>query len=283
LKEDDEEITSNPEMAEKIPELICIAKQVTTGNRRRVLENGDDKERSEDEDIPDMKPDEEPNAYTPRMDQSKGPVYLSPSQVGAQLAASKAQKAQEAAQAQRPQESARTPPRSQSPANGSSDDDDLSQPEWKWSQTKGCMRRNKAWIKRIAESALALPAPEPQKALSAPSDLSVPSVPEPLPAQPAVVKAAPVGEKKAAASQKAPEVSSPAAPTRKALMTPEPIPEAKASKPKPKPTKGRESPEAKASHQMSTRQRASGAGGLRSGGGSGQTDTRVAQSNPSKT
>jgi hypothetical protein len=48
-------------------------------------------------------------------------------------------------------------------------------------------------------------------------------------------------------------------------------------------TEGQESPEAKASHPMVTRGRASGAGSLRGVVGSGQTDTRVASGNPSKT
>jgi hypothetical protein len=60
----------------------------------------------------------------------------------------------------------------------------------------------------------------------------------------------------------------------------QPTKEQKAPK---QPVKGQESPVAKATHPMVTRQRASGAGGLRSGGGSGQTDTCVAQGNPSKT
>jgi hypothetical protein len=48
---------------------------------------------------------------------------------------------------------------------------------------------------------------------------------------------------------------------------------------------GRSKPmeEAKASYPMQARRQASGAGGLRSGGGSGKTDTCVAQGNPSKT
>jgi hypothetical protein len=74
--------------------------------------------------------------------------------------------------------------------------------------------------------------------------------------------------KKAAAPQQAP-----------AEPKPKPVSEAKASKP----VKGQESPETKVSHPMETRQHASRAGGLRSGGGSGQTDTCVAQGNPSKT
>jgi hypothetical protein len=57
----------------------------------------------------------------------------------------------------------RVPPRSQSPAYNSSDDDTLDGPEHMWSQTKGVYRRNKAWVKKLAESALALPAPEPVK------------------------------------------------------------------------------------------------------------------------
>jgi hypothetical protein len=50
-----------------------------------------------------------------------------------------------------------------------------------------------------------------------------------------------------------------------------------------RPVKGQESPETKVSTPMVTRKRANGAGSLRSGGGSGQTDTRVASRNPSKT
>jgi hypothetical protein len=95
-----------------------------------------------------------------------------------------------------------------------------------------------------------------------------------------------VGKKKAvAASQRAlpappPQKMLPGPAAQKALPAPEPIPEAKASKP----MKGQESPVAKATHPMAIRrQEASRARGLRSGGGSGQTDTRVAKGNPSKT
>jgi hypothetical protein len=45
----------------------------------------------------------------------------------------------------------------------------------------------------------------------------------------------------------------------------------------PKPVKGQESPETKVSTPMVTRSQASRAGSLRSGGGSGQTDTCVAK------
>jgi hypothetical protein len=161
------EANGDPEKAERVPGWMNLATKVATGNRRRVLEDGPDKMNSDDDECPVMKPDEEKNMYTDEMDPKKGPVKLSASQVAAQKAAAQAQK------------ELRVLPRSQSPANGSSDDYDLSRPEWIWSQTKGIMRKNKAWIRKIAESALALPAPEPQKATPAP-------------------------ESKAAASQKAP-------------------------------------------------------------------------------
>jgi hypothetical protein len=133
-----------------------LASQVATGNRRRVLEDGPDKMNSDDEEIEDMKPDEEPNMYATGMDPTKGPVMLSPAPVAAQKAAAKAMKA------------LRVPPRSQSPVNGSSDDDDPDGSEHVWSQSKGYFRKNKHWKGALATSQLALPAPEPQKALPAP-------------------------------------------------------------------------------------------------------------------
>jgi hypothetical protein len=122
LKEDSEQITSNPDLAEKVPEWMAITKQVATGSRRRVPENGVDKMDSDDEDIPDVQPDEESNMYAPGLDPSKGPVKLTPSQVAAQKAAARALKASKA------------PPRSQSPMpTGSSDDDDPDSPQYIWS------------------------------------------------------------------------------------------------------------------------------------------------------
>jgi hypothetical protein len=56
LKEDCEQITEDPVMAEKIPEYMCLASEAATGNRRRVLEDCPDKPNSDDEDIPNMKP-----------------------------------------------------------------------------------------------------------------------------------------------------------------------------------------------------------------------------------
>jgi hypothetical protein len=83
------------------------AKQVATGSRRRVLENGADKVNSDDEEYLNMQPDVLTGMYTSEMDPKKGPVMLSQSQVVAQKAASGARKA------------SKGPPRSQSPMPGS--------------------------------------------------------------------------------------------------------------------------------------------------------------------
>jgi hypothetical protein len=108
LRDDHEQITSDPVMSEKVPGWMNTAEKVATVNRQRVLENGPDVMRSDDEDaLEDVKPDEEKGMYTAGMDPTKGPVMLSQAQVAAQNAASKA------------------PPRSQTPVSGSSDDDDL--------------------------------------------------------------------------------------------------------------------------------------------------------------
>jgi hypothetical protein len=269
LREDSEEIISNPIWSEKTPECMNLASQVATGNRRRVLEDGPDKIVSEDEDIEDMKPDEEKNMYTPDMDPSKGPVRLSQAQVAAQKAAAQAQK------------ELRVPQRSQSPVTGSSDDDDPDGPEYKWSSSKGIFRKNKNWKGSKVLSQLALTPPPPQKALTAPEPqkaLAAPELQKALPAhskggnvtqEKLIPPAQPVNApkpKKAAASQKAPAGQKPG-------------PETKASKP----VTGQESSETKVSKPMETRRQASRAGSLRSGGGLGLTDTCVVPYNPSKT
>jgi hypothetical protein len=133
-----------------------------------------------------------------------GPVMLTQAQVAAQKAG--AQK--------------RAPPRSQSPVGGSSDDDDPARAdEWIWSQTKGCLRRNKFYKAPIAtdppEKVTSTPPP-----LSSPAPIKAPSRP-PTPVSVPAVPPSPKGKKsatKAAASQKAPAAQ-------------KPVPEAKASKP----------------------------------------------------
>jgi hypothetical protein len=54
LMEDSEPVVSDPIMAEKIQGWMAISKQVAVGNRRRVLEDGADKEKSDDEEDPNM-------------------------------------------------------------------------------------------------------------------------------------------------------------------------------------------------------------------------------------
>jgi hypothetical protein len=91
LKEDSEEIVTSPIWSELVPIWMATAEQVATENRKRVLEDGPDKQNSDDEEIEDMKPDEEPNMYTSEMDPQKGPVMLPRAQVAAQKAAFQAQ------------------------------------------------------------------------------------------------------------------------------------------------------------------------------------------------
>jgi hypothetical protein len=107
---------------------------------------------SSDEDDPNMKPDELTGMYTSEIDPKKGPIKLTQAQVVAQKAAAQASK---------------SPPRSQSPMQtGSSDNDDPDGSQYVWSSSKGIFRRNKHWIDPNAPKAL--PAPPAQLALPAP-------------------------------------------------------------------------------------------------------------------
>jgi hypothetical protein len=58
LREDSNPVTSDPILAAKVPEWLAISRQVATGNRRRVLENGIDVADSSHENGIDVKPDE---------------------------------------------------------------------------------------------------------------------------------------------------------------------------------------------------------------------------------
>jgi hypothetical protein len=119
-----------------------------------------------------------------------------------------------------------------------------------------------------------VPASDPHKALPAPELLALPA---PEPRKPTPVSSDTEDQEEMTEDQKR------WARTGKKKATTasrNPVPEAKASNP----VKGQESPETKVSKPMETRAKtASRAGGLRPGGGSGQTDTCVAQGNPSKT
>jgi hypothetical protein len=130
LREDCPLVLNDPLLAANVPEWLAKSKQVATGNRRRVLENGADVMSSSDEDDPKMKPDELTGVYTEGMDPRLGPVRLTQAQVAAQKAAARAPKTQ--------------PPRVESPPpKGSSDDDDPASPKLIWSMSKACWRPNK--------------------------------------------------------------------------------------------------------------------------------------------
>jgi hypothetical protein len=234
LKEDSEHITQDPVMEEKVPVWMNTAAQVATGNRKMVLEDSPDVMNSDDDDaLEDVKPDEEKGMYTSGMDPNQGPVKLTPAQVAAQKAAAQALKA------------LNVPPRSQSPVGGSSDDDEPTGSEWVWSQTKGCMRRNKFFRDRASTTGTKVEtksAPCPPTKSERPPPVATVSVP---------LDTLPDLEKGKG--------------TKRPRVVTQPKEEQKSSKP------------------METRGQASRAGGLRPVGGSWQKDTRVAKGNPSKT
>jgi hypothetical protein len=134
-----------------------------------------------------------------------------------------------------------------------------------------------------AASPKALPAPPPrvQSPKEIQKPLPVPSLKALLPPEQedkSVTRSRAVAEP----SVQAPAVGKPVQITKAAASRQAPAVQPKGAK-APPPKKGQESPVAKATHPMSTRQRASGSGDLRSGGGLGQTDTCVDLFNPSKT
>jgi hypothetical protein len=237
---------SNDEfLAEKVQGWMAISQQVATGSHKRILEDGIDVWDSSDEDDPKMEPDTVTNMYTADMDPQKGPVRRSQRQVAVQKAVAFASW----------------------PSPGPTSESvpvPLGQPMPLPSDTK---EQNKGSVDQEelvarAKARLAIPrspsagAPtlskEEGKPVTRSRDVTGPSPSD-------------TGKK---------------ASTRTADV-PQPTKEQKAPK---QPVKGQESPVAKATHPMATRTRtASGAGSLRPGGSSGQTDTCVAQGNPSKT
>jgi hypothetical protein len=236
LKEDCERVVNDPHLAANVPEWLAKSRQVATGNRRRVLEDGADVENSSDEDDPKMKPDELSGMYTAEMDPKAGPRVLPQSQVAYQRAVGRACKEQLSLASPAP-EPERKPTPLTSPAN--SDDEEMSEDQ----------RRHLKTAKKMADRGAKKPAPKADPEVKAPAT------------------GPPLKIMKSAAPQRAPADQ----PTG-----------AKA----PPPKKGQESPETKVSVPMVTRQQekqASGAGGLRPGGGSGQKDTRVTKGHPSKT
>jgi hypothetical protein len=77
LRVDCDVVVNDPLLAANVPEWLAKSRQVATGNRRRVLENGADVMSSSDEDDPKMKPDELTGVYTAEMDPKAGPHKLS--------------------------------------------------------------------------------------------------------------------------------------------------------------------------------------------------------------
>jgi hypothetical protein len=239
LKEDSPQVTTS-ENADKVPVWMNIAAQVATGNRKMPLEDGPDVMNSDDDDaIEDVKPDEEKGMYTSEMAPEKGPVKLSQAQVATQKAAAHALRDLEL----------RALPRSQSSVGGSSDEDEPTDSEWVWSQTKGCMRKNK-FFRGNASSSTIKEAPIPK--------LSNPPIPR---------SSTPVGDPPVVTVSVPPDPPSSKRPVKKGA----------GRKADTKPA------DPEATQPMITRS-ASRAGSLRPGvGGSGQKDTRVASSHPSKT
>jgi hypothetical protein len=77
VKEDSEFVTNDPVLSTNVPEWLAKSRQVATGGRRRVLEDGRDVMDSSDEDDPLMEPDKETGMYTAGMDPKAGPIHLS--------------------------------------------------------------------------------------------------------------------------------------------------------------------------------------------------------------
>jgi hypothetical protein len=262
LREDCGPVVNDPYLAANVPEWLAISRQVATGSRRRVLEDGADVMSSSDEDDPKMKPDELTGVYTAEMDPKAGPRVLSQSQAAFQRAVGRARKEQMILSVPRvdspePEDVFPTPPQvTLTKTGGSSDDDTLDRPEHIWSESKGVNRRNKAWSRRLADSALALPEPEPERK---PTPLTSPAN----------------SEDEGMSEDQRRQIEEAKRMAQRGVK--KPVPEAKA----PKPTKGQESPVAKATHPMSTRaQEASRAGGLRGVVGSGQTGYVCDKSSP---
>jgi hypothetical protein len=143
LREDSNPIISDPTLAAKVPEWLAISRQVATGNRRRVLENGIDVMDSSDEDDPTMKPDKLTGMYTAEMDPKAGPKVLTPTEAAFQRAAGKAMKEQA------PPAQERMPTPLASPANS----DDEGMPE----DQRRALNRGKKLAQKATPKAAAPP------------------------------------------------------------------------------------------------------------------------------
>jgi hypothetical protein len=278
LKEDCEVIVSDPKKAELVPQWMCLAERIATGNRPRVLEDGPDTLHSDDEAKQDVEADEEKGIYTAEMDPKLGPKTLSAQEAARQRAAANALKASLASTTSsgftttstsdvssdfgNSIVSAPQPTRQSTPLHSPVNSDDE-------------MTEDQKRLVKHAQKCSAIP-----RCTSAPGTKLPPKSAQPKAAHAKEPQGngTPASRSRADAgpSQKVPEPPKAAAPPR-----------APAARPKSKGDVGQESPGTKVPtdpHPMATRrQQASRAGGLRPGGGLGPTDTCVDLFHPSKT
>jgi hypothetical protein len=295
LKEDCPTIVSDPAKAETVPKMMCLAERVATGSRPRVLGDGPDTLNSPDEATEDIEADKELHMYAPGVDPK--PVVISSAEAARQRAIASVIRSQMGSAATSTTDSdwgnsivsspVQSPQPTRQPTPLNSDDDESMTEDQKRAANHGKKKSLARSVPRPTSAPGAAP-PKKKAEVGNPGTRSrvVPEPPMPDPEErtrkarqderdflemldnprPVVNPSSSfVGESKAAASPRAP-----------------------ADQPKgakaPPPPKGQESPVAKATQpRMQTRSQASRAGGLRPGGGSGQTDTCVAQGHPSKT
>jgi hypothetical protein len=249
IKEDSEAVANDPILSANVSEWMSAAQQVTTGSRKRVLEDGRDVENSEDEDDEDMKPDELHEMYTSEMDPEAGPKKLTAAEAAYQRMAGKAMKQFPPSKPEPTSEP--VAPRSDSPIEP-------------WMNEKE-RRIAETAARKLAENPVIIPKAPPRSSsspsINAPPKKSVePTIQAPAKAPPLDIK--PTSKSKAAASPRASadQPTGAKAPTRK---------------------KGQESPETKVSSPpMATRRRTkqddgSRAGGFRGVAGSGRTEIGV--------
>jgi hypothetical protein len=266
LKEDCQAIVTDPVKAEVVPKYMCLAEQIATGSRPRVLEDGPDTIHSDEDAEEDVEADKELGMYAPGVDPTLGPVKLTRAEVARQLAAAHAIKAQASD--------------TQSSCSESDNPDGL---DMRYSHSRKTFVKNAA--KDLSDSEIG------NSIISSPSSSTAPT----RPPTPSVERQRLVeGAKKRVAVPRSPSAENLAKgkPATRSRAVADPQTGSKASpgtaettQPKgaqaPSPTKGQQVPK----HPMETREReGSRAGGFRPGvGGSGQKDTCVASSHPSQT
>jgi hypothetical protein len=297
IKEDADLITADPVLSEKVPSWMCIAERIATGSRKRVNEDGPDTWHSDDEAQTDVEADKEANMYTPEMDPLKGPQRLTLHQAALlRAAAAIASRTSSRASSAAPSASSTdvdsdfgnsiisTPVSSRQPTPLNSDDDDGN---ISYDQQRAVNLGKKMAQRGVPRSPSAPGTHQAKSGAPGTRSRAVPVPPMPDPAErarkarqderdflemlddprPVVPPSSSyTAEPKAAASQRAP-ADQPSG--------------AKAPPPNQGQGSGQESPVAKATHPMQTRQRsASGAGSLRGVDGLGKTDVARASKGP---